>query len=345
MLIFGTYIIWPFHDYSRPESYGLPHAKNFYINSVGDIRLGTWYIPPKGFWKQLERHSSREPEAWMFQDRRPVIIYYHGHANCRACDYRIGLYRALSQSEKLDAHVFAIDYRGFGDSTKLLPDREGVLHDATVAFDYVRKLLKNDESRILIWGHSLGTAVVMQLAEAFTELKRNPMGVILEAPFNSLVEASLEWPLGKPYKYFPGISTIFGTLRDDDETFFESEQLAGSVRLPMLIMHSPDDALVPYSLGVKLFERLRVLCPVQPRFYKVNDTYGPGHRYIHLDPGVQSAVADFIQSFNKPVPDKRADRIITKLQTPEEILTHDFSGDETGLGASTETGSTPLTYK
>lgn len=144
---------------------------------------------------------------------------------------------------------------------------------------------------------------------------------------------------------FAGISTIFGTLRDDDETFFESEQLAGSVRLPMLIMHSPDDALVPYSLGVKLFERLRVLCPVQPRFYKVNDTYGPGHRYIHLDPGVQSAVADFIQSFNKPVPDKRADRIIKKLQTPEEILTHDFSGDETGLGASTETGSTPLTYK
>lgn len=86
----------------------------------------------------------------------------------------------------------------------MAPDREGVLQDATVAFDYVRKLLKNDESRILIWGHSLGTAVAMQLGEAFTELERHPMGIVLEAPFSSLVAASMEWPLGKPYKYFPG---------------------------------------------------------------------------------------------------------------------------------------------
>lgn len=65
----------------------------------------------------------------MFQDRRPVIIYYHGHANCRACDYRIGLYRALSQSEKLDAHVFAIDYRGFGDSTKVRVQLNSLLQE------------------------------------------------------------------------------------------------------------------------------------------------------------------------------------------------------------------------
>lgn len=55
----------------------------------------------------------------MFDDDRPVIIYYHGHANCRACDYRVGLYKTLTQSDILDCHVFAVDYRGFGDSTNV----------------------------------------------------------------------------------------------------------------------------------------------------------------------------------------------------------------------------------
>ncbi|OQR76248.1 fasciclin-1-like [Tropilaelaps mercedesae] len=340
ILIFGAYIIWPFHDYTKPESYGLPHAKNFFINSVGEIRLGTWYIPPRSLWNQLENVSkSREPEPWMFQDQRPVIIYFHGHANCRACQYRIGLYKTLSQSNKLDAHVFTIDYRGFADSTKVLPDREGVLHDAIVTFDYVRKLLKNNESRILIWGHSLGTGVAMQLADAFTELKRSPMGVVLEAPFNSLVEASMEWPLGRIFKYFPGSSIIFGTLRDNDETFFESEQLAASVRLPILILHSTDDGLVPYRLGQKLLDRLRAMCPVQPTFYKVNDTYGPGHRYIYTDPGMQTAVADFIRSLGK-----------AELPIVEEKPTDKSSVSERKDGiavpsAISKTDSTPVEHR
>ena len=32
--VFGHFFIWPFHEYRKPEMYGLPHAKNFYINSV-----------------------------------------------------------------------------------------------------------------------------------------------------------------------------------------------------------------------------------------------------------------------------------------------------------------------
>ncbi|XP_028967049.1 monoacylglycerol lipase ABHD12 [Galendromus occidentalis] len=317
IMIFGAFLTWPFHDYTKPNEYGLPHSKNFYVNSVGDIRLGVWYIPPKGIWEKLSsQNSGREPQPWMLDDNRPVIIYYHGHGQCRACDYRVGLYKTLTQSEELDAHLFTFDYRGFGDSTQVLPDREGLLHDSTVMFDYVRKLIKKNDSRILVWGHSLGTGVAVQLIEAFTELHRSPMGVVLEAPFNSLSEAASKWPISMPYRALPFmqkvVESVTNKLRDDDETFYETEQLAPSVNVPLLMIHSTDDALVPYELGQKLLRTLRVLAKGPIHFYQADDSYSLGHRYIFRDPKVKEVVADFIRRYGNvsmPAPKESAGRL------------------------------------
>lgn len=51
-------------------------------------------------------------------------------------------------------HVFAIDYRGYGDSTGW-PSETGVVKDVMVLFNFIKSVEKT--SKVFLWGHSLGT--------------------------------------------------------------------------------------------------------------------------------------------------------------------------------------------
>lgn len=293
-LIFGHYFNWPpLINFSETESRGLPHTRSFFVESEDGVVLGVWHVPPKSEWQRYATegfHAEAE-----FQDARPVVIYYHGHAETRAADYRVQLYRRLSQSE-VDAHVIAFDYRGFGDSTNAMPSRDGVLRDSMAMYEWVRR--KVPASRIVVWGHSLGTGVAVQLAEVLARLGEDPAAVVLEAPFNSLVEAALRWPLTLPYRFIPGVEKIIAPLAGE-ETEFETERRVGSLTVPLLVLHSKDDPLVPYDLGQKLLRRIqrdRAADLPSPVFYDVDSSVGPGHRGIYKDPIVSSVVAKFITS-------------------------------------------------
>ncbi|XP_077519295.1 lysophosphatidylserine lipase ABHD12-like isoform X2 [Amblyomma americanum] len=292
-LIFGHYLNWPpLINFTDTHSYELPYTRSFFLESTDGIMLGTWHIMPKSQWARCVSGVKEELE---FNDNRPVIIYYHGHAETRAADYRVQLYKRLSESE-IDAHVITFDYRGFGDSTNVMPSRSGVIEDSLAVYNWVKKRVP--KSRIIVWGHSLGTGVVMQLAEIFTETDENPAAIVLEAPFNSLVEAALRWPLGIPFRYLPVFSRLAEPLRSED-TNFESEQKARKLTAPVLVMHSKDDPLVPYDLGQKLLSRIQAERPAHlpaPVFYEVDRSVGPGHRRIYKDSKFPSIVSGFIQS-------------------------------------------------
>jgi abhydrolase domain-containing protein 12 len=62
-------------------------------------------------------------------------------------------------------NVISIDYRGYGDSTGT-PSEDGLLIDALTAWDYVNRHAAASEaegSRVVVVGHSLGTAVTSRL--------------------------------------------------------------------------------------------------------------------------------------------------------------------------------------
>lgn len=292
-LIFGHYLNWPpMMNLTDTHAYELPYSRSFFLESANGVMLGTWHVVPKSQWKRFGADVKQESE---FQDDRPVIIYCHGHAETRATDYRVQLYKRLSESE-IDAHVVTFDYRGFGDSTNIMPNRSGVLEDSLAVYRWVKERVP--KSRIIVWGHSLGTGVVMQLAEIFTETNDNPAGIVLEAPFNSLVEAALQWPLGLPFRHLPLFNRIAQSLLHED-TNFESEQKASKLSAPVLVMHSKDDPLVPYDLGQKLLSRIRAERPAHltaPVFYEVDNSVGPGHRRIYKDPRFPFVVSAFIRT-------------------------------------------------
>ncbi|XP_064482640.1 lysophosphatidylserine lipase ABHD12-like [Ornithodoros turicata] len=290
-MIFGHYINWPMiASFTNTEYYGLPVTRPFFVASTDHVLLGTWHVMPKSQWSRCSSGINPNTE---FDDDRPVIIYYHGHAETRATDYRVQLYKTLSQSE-VDAHVITFDYRGFGDSTNVMPSKKGVIEDSLAVYNWVKERVPR--SRIIVWGHSLGTGVAVQLGEIFAAQHDNPAAIVLEAPFNSLKEAALKWPLGLPFRYIPGAEKLVERLADDG-TYFESEQKVGRITAPTLVMHSKDDPLVPYELGRKLFERLKMdrRSDVPPaEFYDVDSSVGPGHRRIYKDPNFPNMVSKFI---------------------------------------------------
>lgn len=295
-MIFGHYINWPMlAGFSDTDYYQLPFTRTFFVSSVGSVLLGVWHVMPKSQWARCANGINPDTE---FDDNRPVIIYYHGHAETRATDYRVQLYKTLSQSQ-VDAHVITFDYRGFGDSSNVMPTKDGVVQDSLAVYNWVKR--KVPRSRIIVWGHSLGTGVVVHLAEIFTKTNDNPAAVVLEAPFNSLMEAALKWPLGLPFRYIPGSEKLVEPLLGEDINF-ESEQKVGMISAPVLVMHSRDDPLVPYELGRKLFERLqkdRNSDLPTPVFYDVDSSVGPGHRRIYKDPKFPSVVSAFVEKWTR----------------------------------------------
>jgi len=60
-------------------------------------------------------------------------------------------------------NVLIIDYRGFGNSSGKQSER-GAYIDVQTAFDYLLTLDKIDRKRIVIYGVSMGVALVIQLA-------------------------------------------------------------------------------------------------------------------------------------------------------------------------------------
>lgn len=72
----------------------------------------------------------------------------------RATPFRVELCSNLAE---MGYQVFALDYRGYGDSTGS-PTEDGVVHDVIKLYELVRSY--NDQARIIFYGHSLGCGLV-----------------------------------------------------------------------------------------------------------------------------------------------------------------------------------------
>ncbi|HEY8926741.1 MAG TPA: alpha/beta fold hydrolase, partial [Polyangia bacterium] len=99
------------------------------------------------------------------------ILYLHGAGgNIGVAGYN----QAWAKLRDLGLGVFAVDYRGYGESGGA-PSEAGLYLDATAAYHYLTARLGVGPSRIVIYGYSLGSAVAINLATQVTAA-----GVILE---------------------------------------------------------------------------------------------------------------------------------------------------------------------
>lgn len=134
----------------------------------------------------------------------------------------------------LGVNLLAYDYRGFGASEGE-PTEAGVYADALAAYRYLADSLRVPPDRIILFGHSLGTGVAIELA------RRVPAaGLIVEDAYTSVPERGQE--------VFPLLP-----IRFIARSRFASIDKVGALRLPKLFLHAREDQTIPIAHGRRLF--------------------------------------------------------------------------------------------
>jgi uncharacterized protein len=159
-------------------------------------------------------------------------LFYFARHSINASGYRL----AIARSQKERAWVMAIDYRGYGGSTDT-PSELGLRADARAAFDFIHAAAP--ESKIAVFGESLGTGIAVALAP-----ERPVAGVLLNAPYASvLLLFELRGP-PLPYRLL---------LTDQ----FDSEALIGGIGVPVMILHGTADENILIAEARRLYAAAR----------------------------------------------------------------------------------------
>jgi len=158
-----------------------------------------------------------------------VVLFCHGNAG--NISDRLD---SLQVFHKLGFNSFIFDYRGYGESAGKTTE-QGTYRDAEGAWNFLvrEKGFKQDE--IIIFGRSLGGAVAAHLA-----MTQQPSALILESTFTSISDLGAGL-----YPFFP--------VRLLSRFNYSVVDFVRRVHCPVLVVHSLEDDIVPYGLGVKVY--------------------------------------------------------------------------------------------
>lgn len=203
--------------------------------------------------------DSVQLNGWLVphDNARGTILFQHGNAGNIS-----GRLATILLIHKLRLNVLIYDYRGYGKSEGN-PTEEGTYRDARAAWNYLTKERAIQPGQIILMGRSLGGAVAAWLAT-----KVQPGGVILESTFTSAADLGAEL-----YPLFP--------VRWIIHFNYTTINSVKKIDVPLLIVHSKEDDLVPFSHGKKLFEAAN-----EPKiFLEIQGNHGngfleTGERYV-----------------------------------------------------------------
>ena len=247
----------PFQDLNHPATgYDLENATNIRIKIDDEDReeeIGCWFLQPlSSKLKDDEPVEKNLRNDALIKENEKVILYLHGITFTRAKYHRRELYKIF---QKMGYYVLAIDYRGYGDSSKLTPRQTTMVKDASAAFDWLKKN-SHPSASIFIWGHSLGTGVTSKLSHDLTFPEgtfSRLSGIFLEAPFNRMLDEVKTFRLSR---ILPWIGIDIEETLSRADVSFDSTHWLQDVKTPILIMHAEDDNVIPFHLASQLYNDL-----------------------------------------------------------------------------------------
>lgn len=182
----------------------------------------------------LDTPFGRTHAWWVPKDNpRGTVLFSHGNAGNIADRLEsIGLLRKLGFS------VLAYDYGGYGLSEGEGPSEKRCRADVRAAWRHLTDTRGIPPEQILLFGRSLGGAVTADLAQEV-----RPGAVVLESTFLSVPDVARE-------------KLWFLPVRALCSSPFNSKDKVGRITAPVLVVHSPDDTLIPYRNGKGLYERI-----------------------------------------------------------------------------------------
>jgi uncharacterized protein len=197
----------------QPPPSGL-HVREVAFPSEDSTRLTAWIVPAvqadsSGYWL-LVCHGNYGNIGY---GQRPVFYEF---------------VRAAGLS------LLAFDYRGFGASAGS-PSEQGLYADARASYHFLTDSLRVPPDRIILFGHSLGSGVAIELA---TEVPA--AALVVEGAYTSVPARGQEL-----YPWFPVMQ--IATQR------FPSIDRIARVHVPVLFLHSPEDEIIPFVHGRRLY--------------------------------------------------------------------------------------------
>ncbi|TPX53100.1 hypothetical protein SeMB42_g00998 [Synchytrium endobioticum] len=268
-LVYLHWVRFPLGKLDKGERFGFRArtVRNVAIKTADGIVLAAWHILPRSAGEKIStRAKDHQPERDIddhFDDLmskcKTCFIYFHGNAANRAAPNRVSFYREVLQRADGEAHIIALDYRGFGDSCGARPSERGLQLDAQAVWEWVvRRVSPN--AKVYLVGHSLGTGVATYLAahlmaEAESNRSRTADGLILVAPYKSVPDAALTYPtvpLLMPFRAHPAVSAL--ACRCVGEKWDSMENIKALSPMPILILHGAKDWEIPPSHSAALFE-------------------------------------------------------------------------------------------
>lgn len=170
--------------------------------------------------------------AWFLSHQRPraTVLFLHGNAG--NISHRLD---SLELFHQLGLEVLILDYRGYGRSTGK-PTEAGLYRDAQAAWDWLTREQGRDGRDIILFGRSLGGAVASELAT-----RVDAAALIVESAFTSVpdIGAELYWWL--PVRWLSRLQ-------------FDTAASIRTSELPVLVVHSRDDEIIPFAHGRRLQE-------------------------------------------------------------------------------------------
>ncbi|MCC5793349.1 MAG: alpha/beta hydrolase [Chromatiales bacterium] len=195
-------------------------------------------LPWREVW--LEAGDGVRLHAWHVPGQPGEVTMLFLHGNAGNISHRLDWLRIL---HGLGVNVLLLEYRGYGRSEGR-PSEEGLALDARAAWDWLREEAGVPAGRIVLFGESLGAAVAARLAS-----ETAPGGLVLFSAFTSVPDvAALHYP------YVPARRLA----RIQHATIDWLPRVAS----PVLLMHSPDDEIVPWEQA----QRLLAVAP-EPRLF------------------------------------------------------------------------------
>jgi uncharacterized protein len=205
----------------------------------------------------------------------PTLLYLHG-------TFR-NLYQNLPKIQALRQAgfaVLAVDYRGWGDSSVVVPSEETITSDVKLAWAEMQRH-QPDASKRVVYGHSMGGAAAVTLASSLHATKgqrQDYAALVLESTFSRLSDVAAA------AGFWGRVGAALTTLE------FDSRARIGAVDAPVLMLHGTADTVVPVEVG----RLLRDAAPAGTRWVEVP---GGTHSQLHKEAAdvYQQTFKDLIQ--------------------------------------------------
>jgi fermentation-respiration switch protein FrsA (DUF1100 family) len=200
------------------------------------------------------------------RDARGIVLFFHGNAG--NISNRLEYLRMFNE---LRYASLIIDYRGYGESTGT-PSEEGTYRDAETAWRYLVESRQFKPRDIVLFGESLGGGVATWLAE-----RQTARALILASTFTSVPDLGAQLYRWLPIRLLARIN--YGNL----------ERVA-RIAVPVMIAHSRDDEIIPFSHGEALYAAARP----PKRFLELRGSHNEG--FVIARDEWASALDEFLRS-------------------------------------------------